>query len=202
MTTRADATTPTSAPPPPTSTSTSPTDRLLSASVLVGPLVYLAADSTYAVRGWSDPTAGVLHVLGAVGYGLATLHVAGLLPRTSRLAAWIVLAAAAGLAGNAAYGFETIHASLGDVPLVDQAGAANLIKPLGLCFPLALALVAWALARLGHRWQAALVLLAVVVWPVAHIGDVAVAAVPANVALVVALGSVAWPRRRPTAAVA
>ena len=81
------------------------------------------------------------------------------------------------------------------MPLVDQPGAANLIKPLGLFFPLSLALVAWALVRLGHRWQAALVLVAVVVWPVAHIGDIAPAAVPANVALVVALGSLAWSPR-------
>jgi hypothetical protein len=29
------------------------------------------------------------------------------------------------------------HVSLGDTPLVDEPGAANLIKPLGLFFPVA-----------------------------------------------------------------
>lgn len=177
------------APAAPSAPAAGPTARLLAASLVVGPLLYLAADTTYAVRGCSDPAAGVLHVLGAIGYGLVVLRVAGLLPASSRLAAWIVLTGVVGLAGNVAYGFDTIHASLGDVPLVDQPGAANLIKPLGLFFPLSFALVAVALARLGHRWQAVLVVVAIAVWPVAHIGNVAAAAVPANVALVVALGS-------------
>lgn len=177
------------APAAPSAPAAGPTARLLAASLVVGPLLYLAADTTYAVRGWSDPAAGVLHVLGAIGYGLVVLRVTGLLPASSRLAAWIVLTGVVGLAGNVAYGFDTIHASLGDVPLVDQPGAANLIKPLGLFFPLSFALVAVALARLGHRWQAVLVVVAIAVWPVAHIGNVAAAAVPANVALVVALGS-------------
>ena len=78
--------------------------------------------------------------------------------------------------------------------LVHQPGAANLIKPLGLFFPLSFALVALALTRLGHRWQAALVLAAIVAWPVAHIGNIAAVAVPVNVALVVAFGSLLWAR--------
>lgn len=129
-------------------------------------------------------------LLGALAYGFVVLRVAGwLLSPASGLAAGILLTGLIGLGGNVAYGFETIHLSLGDVPLVDQAGAANLIKPLGLLFPLSLALVALALARLGHRWQAALVLVAVVCRPIAHIGNVAAVAVPVNVALVLALGS-------------
>jgi hypothetical protein len=166
-----------------------PTDRLLTGSLLVAPLVYLAADTTYATRGWDDPTAGVLHVLGAIAYGFVVLRVAGWLPEASVLRAVLLVTGLTGLAGNVAYGFETIHRSLGDVPLVDQPGAANLIKPLGLFFPLSFALVAYALLRLGHQWQAALVLVAVLAWPVAHIGNVAAVAVPVNIALVVALGS-------------
>ena len=34
-----------------------PTARVLTASLVVGPLIYLAADSMYAARGWDDPTA-------------------------------------------------------------------------------------------------------------------------------------------------
>lgn len=169
-----------------------PTGRLLSASLAVAPLIYLAADSTYAVRGWDDPTAGVLHVLGAIAYGFVILRVAAWLPARSRLAAAVLLAGLIGMAGNVAYGFEAIHTSLGDIPLVQQPGAANLIKPLGLFFPLSLALVAGAIARLGHRWQAALLLLATIAWPIAHIGNIAALAVPVNVALVVAIGSLAW----------
>jgi hypothetical protein len=169
-----------------------PTDRLLNASLIVAPVVYLAADSTYAARGWDDATAGVLHVLGAIAYGFVVLQVAQRLAPASLLRAALLLTGLIGLAGNVAYGFDTIHMSLGDTQLVDQPGAANLIKPLGLFFPLSIALVAWALARLGHRWQGMLVLVAALAWPVAHIGNIAALAVAVNVALVIALGSLVW----------
>lgn len=172
--------------------SPTPTDRLLTASLLAGPLLTLAADSTYAARGWDDPTAGVLHVLGAIALGLLVLRAAGWLPASSRLAAVLVLTGLTGMAGNVAYGFEAIHQSLGDTPLVDQSGAAALIKPLGLVLPLSLALVAVALGRLGRRWQAVAVLAAAVAWPVAHIADLAAVAVPADLLLVVAFGSLLW----------
>ncbi len=179
----------------PTGSAATPTSRLLDGSLAVAPLLFLAADTTYAVRGWDDPAAGVLHVLGAIGYGFVVLAVASWLPRSSRLAAAIVFTGLIGTCGNMAYGFDAIHLSLGDVSLVDQPGAANLIKPLGLFFPLSFALVALALGRLGDRWQAALVLAAIVAWPVAHIGNIAAAAVPVNVALVLAFGSLLWGRR-------
>ncbi|MCW2758845.1 MAG: hypothetical protein JWO46_2591 [Nocardioidaceae bacterium] len=169
-----------------------PTDRLLTAMLVVAPLTYLAADSTYATRGWDDPTAAVLHVLGAVGYGFVLLRVVRWLPRESRLAAFLLATGLLGLAGNVAYGFDAIHLSLGDTALVDQPGAANLIKPLGLFFPISFALVALALARLGHRGEAALVLVAVIGWPIAHIANIGVLAVLVNVLLVVAFGRLAW----------
>ena len=173
---------------------TTPTERLLTGSLLVAPLVYLAADTTYAARGWDDAAGGVLHVLGAIAYGFVVLRVASWLPRESKLAAWILFTGLVGMVGNAAYGFEAIHMSLGDTQLVDQPGAANLIKPLGLFFPLSFALIAWALVRLGHRWQGGLVLVAILAWPVAHIGNLPVVAVPVNIALVVAFGSLVWAR--------
>jgi hypothetical protein len=172
-----------------------PSERLLTGSLLVAPLVSLVADSTYAARGWDDGTAGVVHVLGAIGYGFVVLRVTAWLPAASKLAAALLVTGLVGLAGNVAYGFEAIHLSLGDTALVDQPGAANLIKPLGLFFPLAIALVAAALARLGHRWQAALVLVAMIGWPIAHIGNIAALAVAVNIALVVAFGSLVWARQ-------
>ena len=170
-----------------------PLDRVLTASLLFAPVIYLVADSTYAARGWEDPTAGVFHVLGAIAYGFVALRVATWLGLETTLGALVVVTGLVGMAGNVAYGFDTIHMSLGDTQLVDQPGAANLIKPLGLFFPLSFALVALALARLGHRWQGALVLVAILAWPVAHIGNIAVVAVPVNVALVLAFGSLIWP---------
>jgi hypothetical protein len=174
--------------------SISPTDKILTAALLVAPLISLAADSTYAARGWDDATAGVLHVLGAISYGFVVLRIATWLPATSRLAAAITVTGLIGLAGNVAYGFETIHQSLGDIELVDRTGAANIIKPIGLFFPLSFALIALALYRLRLPRQALLVLIAIIVWPIAHIANVAPVAVAVNVILVVAFGSLTLPQ--------
>ena len=175
---------------------TTPTEQLLTAGLLVAPVVYLAADTTYAARGWDDPIAGVLHVLGGIAYGLIVLRVASWVP-TSLLASAIVLTGLIGLAGNVAYGFETIHLSLGDTPLVDQPGAATLIKPLGLFFPLSFALVSFALSAAG----------APLAGSAGPGGRRRLARGPrrqhragrraVNVALVVAFGSLAWPNGRP-----
>jgi hypothetical protein len=173
----------------PTPSTSTPTERLLTGSLVLAPLIYLAAEVTYAARGWDDAAAGVVHVLGAIAYGLVVIRVAGWLPARSALPAAILLTGLVGLGGNVAYGFETIHMSLGDVQLVDQPGAANLIKPLGLFFPFSVALISLALTRLGHRWQAVLTLIASIAWPIAHIANIAALAVPVSMALVVAFGS-------------
>ena len=190
-TTPAPVTTP-AAPQVEASRATTPEGRLLTAALVVGPLVYLAADSAYAVRGWNDQWAGLLHVVGAVLYGLVVLRVATCLPAQSRLRAALVLVGALGAAGNVAYGFEAVHMSWGDVQLVDRSGAANIIKLLGLFFPASLLLVAAALWRLGVRWQGLVVFFATLAWPIAHIGNIPGLAVPVNIALVVALGGFAW----------
>jgi hypothetical protein len=166
--------------------------RLLTAALLVAPVTNLAADTTYAARGWDDATAGALAVLAAIAYGLVFLRVAGWLAPDATLRAAIVVVGLVGMAGAVAYGFDAIHMSLGDTQLVDQPGAAGLIKPLGLFFPLALALVGAALIRLGVRWQGGLVLVAAVAWPVGHIGNFAPLCVALNVALVVSLGTLLW----------
>jgi hypothetical protein len=171
----------------------SPTDRLLTAALVAGPLVYLAGDSIFAVRGWqSDGAGGVVEVLASVLYGLTLLAVAGRLPRSSRLRAVLVLVLVAGVAGNVAYGFDAIHVSLGDVSLVDRSGAAALIKPLGLCFPLSLLLAAVALVRTGRRTAALLVALGAVVFPVAHIANLAWTAVAGDVVLVLGFAGLVW----------
>jgi len=173
-----------------------PLDRTLTASLFVAPPLYLAVDTMYAARGWGDGLAGAVHVVGAIAYGLVILRVALWLPSRSRLMAALVVVGVIGCVGNAAYGFEAIHMSVGDLQLVERTGPANIIKPIGLFFPLSLALAAWALARLGHRWQSWLLGLAVVAWPIAHIGNLPSVAVAVNVALVAVFGSIAWGARR------
>lgn len=186
---------------PPLTRSGSPTDQMLTVSLIVAPLLYLATDTFYAVAGWDNATAGVLHVLGAIAYGLVVFRIATWLPSDSGLTAAFVITGLAGAVGNAAYGFEAIHQSFGDVALVDRGGAAVLIKPVGLLFPLSMLLVAWALQRLHRRLPAALVLVGAVGWPIAHIANIGAVAVGVNLLFVVAFGLIAWEApRHPTGA--
>lgn len=174
--------------------SRTPTGRVLTATLIIAPVGYLAADTAYAALGWDAPVAAVIHVLAAIAYGLVAIRIAGWLRRESWLATALLVVGALGTAGNIAYGFDTIHVSLGAVSLVDQSGAATLIKPLGLFFPLALILSAVALWLLRRRWQAVVIVIAGLVWPVGHIVNIAPVAVVTNVALVLAFGSLIWQR--------
>jgi hypothetical protein len=162
-----------------------PTDLMLTGSLVVAPFVYLVADSLYAARGWDDADAGGVHVLGALAYGFVLVRLAS----WSRgwLAAAMLFTALVGTAGNVAYGFNTIHVSLGGVDLVDTSGPGAIIKPLGLFFPLAVLLGAGVLRRLGRRLSAVLLAVSAVTWPIAHVGNVAALAVTVNVLLVIAL---------------
>lgn len=164
-------------------------DRLLALSLIAAPVIYLIADSLYAARGWDDPTAGTFHVLGAIAYAFLLLRVVTW--SDGVLAAVLLVIGVVGVAGNVAYGFNTIHVSLGDTDLVEATGAANLIKPLGLCFPLMLLLMAVALRRTRAVWISAVLAVAGVVWPVAHIANIAWLAVLVNAALVVVFGALA-----------
>lgn len=166
-----------------------PLERLLTASLVVAPAVYLVADVLYAGRGWDDPTAAVVHVLGAVGYTIVMVRLATL--GTGVLAAVLLMVGALGAAGNVAYGFNTIHVSLGDTDLVDATGAATLIKPLGLCFPLTLLLGALVLRRIAPSWAVAVLAAGSLAWPVAHIADLGWLAVVVNAGLVAAFAAAA-----------
>lgn len=179
---------------PQTTAGAAPITRVLTASLLVAPLISLAATSLYAARGWEDAGAGVLHVLGAIGYGFVVLAVASSLGRESRLAAALLVIGLIGMAGNVAYGFDTIHQSFGETSLVDHDGAAVLLKVLGLFFPLALLVAGVALHQLGHRTRAVAVAVAAIAFPIAHIGNIAEVAVPVDVVLTLAFGSLALGR--------
>jgi hypothetical protein len=166
-----------------------PVDRVLTASLIVAPVIYLIADGLYAARGWDDPTAAVFHVLGAIGYTLVLVRLLSL--GSGWLGAALLLVGVVGVAGNVAYGFNTIHVSLGDTDLVDASGAATLIKPLGLCFPLMLLLAAVVLRKVQPIWNVALLAVCAVAWPVAHIANIAWLALAVNVVLVAVFGLVA-----------
>jgi hypothetical protein len=176
----------------------SPLDRLLTSSLLAAPLIYLLADALYAARGWDDPVAGVVHVLGATAYALVLLRVVS--SGDGVPAAVLLVVGVLGVAGNVAYGFNTIHVSLGDTDLVDATGAATLIKPLGLCFPLSLLLAAVVLRKTRPVRVVAVLAVTGVVWPVAHIANIAWLAVLVNVALVGAFGALAASTMRPAPA--
>jgi hypothetical protein len=166
-----------------------PLERLLTGSLVVAPAIYLTADLLYATRGWDDPTAAVVHVLAAVGYTLVMVRLVTLGNRS--LAAVLLVVGAFGAAGGVAYGFNTIHISLGDTDLVDATGAAVLIKPLGLCFPVTLLLGAAVLRRIAPTWAVALLAVSAIAWPVAHIANIGWLAVAVNAALVAVFSAVA-----------
>jgi hypothetical protein len=174
-------------------------DRLLTASLVIAPVLYLVADVLYALRGWeSDATGAVVHVLGALAYTLVVVRVATW--TSDGLAAALLVVGSIGVAGNVAYGFDSIHVALGQVSLVDQAGAANLIKPLGLFFPLTLLLCAIAVRRIAPVWVVVLLALAGLAFPVANIANIAVLGVAVSVAALVGFGALAL-RRLPVAVV-
>ncbi|MEX5708943.1 hypothetical protein AB1484_11705 [Parafrankia sp. FMc6] len=170
-------------------------DRLLTASLVVAPVLYLVANILYALRGWeSDSAGGVFHVLGATAYTLVLVRVATWTSGT--LTAVLLAVGSIGIAGNVAYGFDTIHVALGDVSLVDRDGAATLIKPLGLGFPLMLLLCAIALRGVAPRWTVSLIGLAALAFPVANIGDVPALGIADSIAAVIGFGALAV-RRTP-----
>ncbi|MDT3442592.1 hypothetical protein [Pseudofrankia sp. BMG5.37] len=170
-------------------------DRLLSASLVVAPVLYLVATVLYALRGWeSDSAGGVFHVLGAVAYTLVLIRVATW--TSGALGAALLVVGSIGIAGNVAYGFDAIHVALGDVSLVDRGGAAVLIKPLGLGFPLMLLMCAIALRGVAPRWTAILIGLAALAFPIANIGNIPALGVADSIAAVVGFGALAV-RREP-----
>jgi hypothetical protein len=165
-------------------------DRLLTASLVVAPVLYLIADVLYALRGWeSDSAGGVFHVLGALAYTLVLVRVATW--TSDGLATALLVVGSIGIAGNVAYGFDSIHVALGDLSLVDQGGAAVLIKPLGLAFPLMVLMCAVALRAVAPRWVVLLIGVAGLAFPVANIGNIPALGVAVSIAAVVGFGALA-----------
>jgi hypothetical protein len=162
-----------------------PTDLLLRAATVIAPIVYLVADSIYATRGWDDADAGAVHVLGAALYAFVLVRIAAW--ATGWLSAATLFTGIVGACGNVAYGFNTLHVSLGATDLVDATGPGAIIKPLGLFCPLAFILAGVVLVRIDQRWSGLLVGAAGLLWPVAHIANIGWLAVAVNLLLVAGL---------------
>ena len=170
----------------------SPIDRVLTIALILAPAVGLLATVLYAARGWDDAIAGVVHVIAAILGALLVVRLVTYLDRLPVLAAVALMVGLVGAAGNVAYGFNTIEVSLGNVDLVDQPGAANLIKPLGLCLPLSLLLLGAGLlrARRVPAWIGWGIVVAATAYPVSRIGNIAWLALIIDTVLLVCLGAI------------
>ena len=121
-----------------------PVDRILTLSLILSPAVTLLSSVVYALRGWDDGTAAVLHIIGGILGMPLVVRVTSWLDQTPRLAVAGFVIGFLGCAGVIGYGFNTIGVSLGGVDLIDASGPAVILKVLGLCWPLAL--VVWGIA--------------------------------------------------------
>lgn len=88
-----------------------PTARLLDTSLLLGPLAYLAADCSYAARGWNDGPTAAMHIVAAAIYGLTAVKLVSL--TRGRTQALLLVVALLGIVGNAGVGENTLHIALG-----------------------------------------------------------------------------------------
>lgn len=165
----------------------SPAERLLDASLVLGPLAYLAVDCSYAVRGWSDGPTAAMHIVAAAVYGLTAVKLASL--TRGRTQALLLLVALLGIVGNAGVGENTLHIALGGNDLFDAHGPANVFKTMGFFFPLTFLIAALALRHRAPRWWPALLALGAVLFPIAHVANISWLAVVDALVMLVALGT-------------
>lgn len=165
----------------------SPLDRLLTIGLVGAPVVGLTSTAAYAMRGWDDALAGLLHVLAATLGFLLVVRLVTYLDAQPVLAAAALLVGTVGAAGNIGYAFDTISVSLGALPLVDQPGVANLIKPFGLCMPLSFVLLGAGLLRTRQlpAWVGIGIVVAALAMPVSRIGNIAWLALVVDLVLAV-----------------
>jgi hypothetical protein len=166
---------------------TAPTDRLLDAALVLGPLGYLAVDCSYAARGWNDGPTAALHIVAAALYGLTALKLVSL--TRGRTQALLLVVAVLGLVGNAGVGENTLHVALGGNDLFDEHGPANVFKTMGFFFPLTFLLAALALRRRMPRWWSPLLALGAVLFPVAHVANISWLAIVDALVMLAALGT-------------
>jgi hypothetical protein len=170
-----------------------PTERLLTVSLILSPAVTLISSVLYALNGWDDGTAAAVHIVGGILGIPVVVRLATYLDRVPGLAATAFAVGVAGCGGVIGYGFNTIGVSLGGVDLIDATGPAIILKPLGLCWPLALVLFGIALLRAG-RVPAADglgLVLAGVIYPISRIANIGWLAIAVDLLLLVCLAAMA-----------
>lgn len=164
-----------------------PTERLLSASLLLAPTAYLAVDCSYAVQGWDHGPTAAAHLLAAALYGLAALALVGLV--RGRVQAVVLVIAVLGVIGNAGVAENSLHVAFGGKDLFDADGAANVFKMMGFFFPLTFLVVAFALRRRAAAWWPPLLVLGALLFPVAHVANISWLAIIDGIIMLAALGS-------------
>lgn len=162
------------------------TRRLLAASLVLGPLVYLALDCSYAVRGWDDGPTAAVHLIAAALYGLAALKLVTL--SRGRGQALLLVIAVLGVIGNAGVGENTLHVALGGNDLFEASGPANLFKTMGFFFPLTFLVAAIVLRRRTPSWWAPLLIVGSVLFPIAHVANIGWLAIIDALIMLTALG--------------
>jgi hypothetical protein len=164
-----------------------PSRRLLDATLLLAPLVYLIVDCSYVARGWDDGPTAAMHVVAAALYGLASIAV---VTRTrGRVQAVLLAVAVLGIIGSSGVGYNTMHIALGGLDLFDEQGPANLFKTMGFFFPLTFLLAAIALRRRTPTWWPPLLAVGALLFPVAHVGNISWLALVDALVMLVALGT-------------
>jgi hypothetical protein len=179
-----------------------PTEGLLTLSLILSPVVTLISSVLYALNGWDNGTAAAFHIAGGILGIPVVVRLTTYLDRVPRLAATAFAVGMAGCGGVIGYGFNTIGVSLGGVDLIDASGPATILKPLGLCWPLALILFGVALLRAGRvpaAWGAGIVL-AGVVFPISRIANLGWLAIAVDLLLLVCLAAMAAALRADTRA--
>jgi hypothetical protein len=166
-----------------------PVDRILTLSLILSPAITLLSSVLYALRGWDDGTAAVLHILGGIAGLPLVVRLTSWLDRTPGLAAAGFVIGFLGGAGVIGYGFNTIAVSLGGLDLIDASGPAVLLKVLGLCWPLALVVWGIGLVRAGRVpvLLGAGIVVAAVIFPVSRIANIGWLAVVVDLLLLACL---------------
>ena len=165
---------------------------MLTASLMLAPGVTLIASVLFAAQGWDDGTAGAVQVIAGVLDMLLVVRLVTWLDAVPRVAAVVLGLGAFGAAGWVAYGINTIETSLGNIDLVDVTGAATIIKPLGLCWPVMLVIAGAALLRTRRvPIPCALgIVLTGLLLPISRIGNIASLAIVVDVLLLASLAAI------------
>lgn len=166
-----------------------PVDRILTLSLVLSPAVTLISSVLYALRGWDDGTAAVLHIIGGILGMPLVVRLTTWLDRTPGPAVAGLVIGFLGCAGVIGYGFNTIAVSLGGLDLIDASGPAVVLKVLGLCWPLALIVWGIGLIRAGSVpvLVGAGLVAAGVIFPVSRIANIGWLAIVVDLLLLACL---------------